>query len=77
MIFTNKKAEMGVGTLIVFIAMLLVAAIAAGVLIQTAGSLQEKSLSTGQQARAQISTNARVIEVSASDGRNGNVTDFQ
>jgi len=73
----QKKAEMGVGTLIVFIAMLLVAAVAAGVLIQTAGSLQEKSLSTGQQARAQISTNARVIEVSGSDGRNGNLTDFQ
>jgi len=73
----NKQAEMGVGTLIVFIAMLLVAAVAAGVLIQTAGSLQEKSLSTGQQARAQISTNARVIEVSGSDGRNGNLTDFQ
>jgi len=73
----NKRAEMGVGTLIVFIAMLLVAAVAAGVLIQTAGALQEKSLATGQQARAQISTNARVIEVSASDGRNGNLTDFQ
>jgi len=73
----GKKAEMGVGTLIVFIAMLLVAAVAAGVLIQTAGSLQEKSLSTGQQARSQISTNARVIEVSATDGRNGNITDFQ
>jgi len=73
----SKRAEMGVGTLIVFIAMLLVAAVAAGVLIQTAGSLQEKSLSTGQQAKAQISTNARVIEVSASDGRNGNLTDFQ
>lgn len=73
----NKRAEMGVGTLIVFIAMLLVAAVAAGVLIQTAGSLQEKSLATGQQARAQISTNARVIEVSASDGRDGNLTDFQ
>lgn len=73
----SKKAEMGVGTLIVFIAMLLVAAVAAGVLIQTAGSLQEQSLATGQQARSQISTNARVIEVSATDGRNGNLTDFQ
>ena len=73
----TKKGEMGVGTLIVFIAMLLVAAVAAGVLIQTAGSLQEKSLSTGQQAESQISTNARVIEVSASDGRGGNLTEFQ
>ncbi len=73
----QKKAEMGVGTLIVFIAMLLVAAVAAGVLLQTAGSLQEKSLSTGQQAKGQISTNSRVIEVSGTDGRNGNLTDFQ
>jgi len=73
----TKKGEMGVGTLIIFIAMLLVAAIAAGVLIQTAGSLQEQSLATGQQARSQISTNARVIEVSGIDGRNGNLTDFQ
>jgi len=71
-----KKAEMGVGTLIIFIAMLLVAAVAAGVLIQTAGSLQEKSLSTGQQAESQISTHAETIEVSATDGRNGNITDF-
>jgi archaeal flagellin FlaB len=71
-----KKAEMGVGTLIIFIAMLLVAAVAAGVLIQTAGSLQEKSLSTGQQAENQIATNAETIEVSAIDGRNGNLTDF-
>jgi len=72
-----KKAEMGVGTLIVFIAMLLVAAVAAGVLIQTVGSLQETSLSTGQQAEAQISTHAEVVEVSASDGRDGDLEDFQ
>ena len=63
----SKKAEMGVGTLIIFIAMLLVAAVAAGVLLQTASSLQQKALSTGQQSKAEISTNARVIEVSAVD----------
>ena len=63
-----KKAEMGVGTLIIFIALLLVAAVAAGVLIQTAGSLQEKALSTGTQAKSQISTNAVTVEISATDG---------
>ena len=73
----GKKAEMGVETLIIFISMILVAAVAAGVLIQTAGSLQEKSLSTGDQATAQISTHAETIEVSATDGRNTNLTDFQ
>jgi archaellin len=64
----NTTAEMGVGTLIIFIALLLVAAVAAGVLIQTAGSLQQKALSTGTQATGQISTNAQVIEVSGTDG---------
>jgi archaeal flagellin FlaB len=72
----EKKAEMGVGTLIIFIAMLLVAAVAAGVLIQTAGSLQERALSTGRQSTSQISTNAETIEVSATNGQNGNLTDF-
>jgi flagellin-like protein len=72
----NHKAEMGVGTLIIFIAMLLVAAVAAGVLLQTGGSLQERSLSVGQQARTQISTNARAIEVSGTDSRDGTVEDL-
>ncbi len=64
----NRKAEMGVGTLIIFISLLLVAAVAAGVLIQTAGSLQQRALSTGTQATSQISTNALVLEVSATNG---------
>jgi flagellin-like protein len=63
----STKAEMGVGTLIIFIAMLLVAAVAAGVLLQTAGSLQQKALITGQQTRSEISTNVRVVEVSGVD----------
>ena len=73
---SNRKAEMGVGTLIIFIAMLLVAAVAAGVLLQTAGSLQQKALVTGQSTKAEISTNARVIEVSAVDGSDGNLENF-
>ena len=71
----KRRAEMGVGTLIIFIALLLVAAVAAGVLIQTAGSLQQKALSTGTQATGQISTNAVVLEVSAQDGRSTGTLD--
>ncbi|MGM5488133.1 MAG: archaellin/type IV pilin N-terminal domain-containing protein [Nanobdellota archaeon] len=74
--FTNKSAEMGIGTLIIFIALLLVAAVAAGVLIQTSGSLQEKALTTGDQAKSQIATNAKVVEVSATDGRQGGLRYF-
>lgn len=76
MVFRNTKAEMGVGTLIIFIALLLVAAVAAGVLIQTAGSLQQRALSTGNQATGQISTNAIALEVSATDGQDGQIDDF-
>ena len=67
---------MGVGTLIIFISLLLVAAVAAGVLIQTAGSLQQQALSTGTQATGQISTNAQALEVSATDGTSGSVDNF-
>lgn len=67
---------MGVGTLIIFISLLLVAAIAAGVLIQTSGSLQEKALTTGDQAKGEISTSIRVTEVSGTDGTDGELTDF-
>jgi archaellin len=74
--YINNKAEMGVGTLIIFIALLLVAAVAAGVLIQTAGSLQQRALSTGSQATGQISTNAVALEVSGTDGQDGSVENF-
>jgi len=72
----SRRAEMGIGTLIIFIALLLVAAIAAGVLIQTSGSLQEKALTTGDQAKGQIATNIRVVEVSATDGSDGSLNEF-
>jgi flagellin FlaB len=53
----------GIGTLIVFIAMVLVAAIAAGVLINTAGFLQSKSEASGQQAGEQVTNRIQVTGV--------------
>ena len=64
----TKKAEMAIGTLIIFIAMVLVAAIAAGVVIQTATALQNKALLTGERARSQIGTNIQTILVYGEDG---------
>jgi len=52
---------MGIGTLILFIAMILVAAIAAGVLIQTATSLQSRALETGKRSTIEISTALKIV----------------
>ena len=67
MVYNNSKKAEGIGTLIIFIAMILVAAVAAGVLIQTASSLQSKSLDVGRQSQEKITTDVEVVQVYAND----------
>jgi len=71
------KGETGIGTLIIFIAIVLVAAIAASVLLGTAGSLQQKALTTGMQTQQEVSSGLKVIAISAQNGLDGNVENFE
>ena len=59
----NERGDIGVGTLIIFIAMVLVAAVAATVLIYTTGALQQKATKTSKEATQQISSNIIVEQV--------------
>ena len=65
----EERGQVGIGTLIVFIALVLVAAVAAGVLINTAGDLQSKASDTGDDAQAQVSNQIDVV--SATGDTNG------
>ncbi|MBO4246322.1 flagellin [Halomicrobium sp. IBSBa] len=63
----SDRGQVGIGTLIVFIAMVLVAAIAAGVLINTAGFLQTNAEQSGQQSSQQVTNRLQVVDIAGTD----------
>ena len=77
---TEERGQVGIGTLIVFIAMVLVAAIAAGVLINTAGFLQSQAEATGQESTDLVSERVQVtsaVGIVTSDATQGELSEIR
>ena len=59
----GQKGLSGISTLIIFIAIILAAAVAALVLLQTIGGLQSQALATGSKSKEEISTGIQIEKV--------------
>ena len=64
----DNLAAIGIGAMIVFIALILVAAVAAAVIIQTAEKLQQNAQSTGDDTTDEMSGKVQVLNVFVADG---------
>ena len=60
----NEEGEMGIGALIIFIALVLVVAVAASVILSTAFVLQQQAQQTDDLAITEISTGVRIHDIS-------------
>ncbi|ELZ26242.1 flagellin-like protein [Halogeometricum pallidum JCM 14848] len=69
----EDRGQVGIGTLIVFIAMVLVAAIAAGVLVNTAGFLQATAEDAGQQSVNKVTNRVEVLNTHGVVGNESNI----
>lgn len=70
-LWKDREADIGIGTLILFIAIVLIAAIAAAVLISTTGKLQKQARETGEESGSQASAELQIKTISGDRNSDG------
>ena len=70
----NDMAAIGIGAMIIFIALILVAAVASTIIIKTAEELQQRAETTGDDTRDEISGKIQLIGAYVSDDTGGAAT---
>jgi flagellin FlaB len=61
--FEDRKGSIGIGALIVFIALVLIAGMAASVIIQSSTNLETQTLKTGRDTKTEVSTGIAVCAI--------------
>ena len=72
----GEIGAIGIGAMIVFIAMILVAGIAASVLVQTSNTVQIQALQTGQQTTKEVASGISVFEITGEVGYSSGLTNL-
>ncbi|MEA3558598.1 MAG: hypothetical protein U9R75_05025 [Candidatus Thermoplasmatota archaeon] len=67
----DDHGESGIGQMILFIAMILASAIAAGLFIQTMSEMQQQAQETGEQAMIDVSSGFSVVTATGDRDENG------
>jgi len=73
MLKEKDVGSIGIGAMIVFIAMVLVAGIAASVLIQTSANLESQAMATGQETTAEVASGLAVVNIEGYNASGGGV----
>jgi len=73
-ILNNEIGEMGIGAMIIFIAMVLVAGIAASVLIQTSTTLESQALATGRETTDEVASGLGVFDIEGYAAANADIS---
>ena len=68
-IFFNKEASIGIGSLIIFISIMLVAGISATVIIQTMNDFQQQAMETSRETIRDIASGLEVTQISGKKKR--------
>ena len=75
---SGSKGLMGIGTLIIFISIIVVAAIAAAVFIGSGASMEQRALAARKGTEQEVSTGVLIVSIIGMDARNdSNIEDIE